>query len=132
MTGKHHIGWIGLGRMGEPMAAYLIKAGNQVSIWNRTKSKAEPLAKLGGKIVDTPGGAGRVRCRVPDGLHRQGRGPGVLRQGRRCIGRQGQDAQDLRRLLVDLGRGIGRLPAHASPSWAPTSSRRPSAAMPRW
>src|SRR5262249_14378468 len=30
------------------------KAGNQVSIWNRTKSKAEPLAKLGGTIVDAP------------------------------------------------------------------------------
>jgi 3-hydroxyisobutyrate dehydrogenase len=54
MAGKHHIGWIGLGRMGEPMAAYLIKAGNQVSIWNRTKAKADPLAKLGGKIVDAP------------------------------------------------------------------------------
>src|SRR5262245_41217173 len=54
MAGKHHVGWIGLGRMGEPMAAYLIKAGNQVSIWNRTRSKAEPLAKLGGKVVDRP------------------------------------------------------------------------------
>jgi 3-hydroxyisobutyrate dehydrogenase len=54
MTGKHHVGWIGLGRMGEPMAAYLIKAGNRVSIWNRTKAKAEPLAKIGGTIVDSP------------------------------------------------------------------------------
>jgi 3-hydroxyisobutyrate dehydrogenase len=54
MAGTHHIGWIGLGRMGEPMAAYLIKAGNRVSVWNRTKSKAEPLAKIGGTIVDTP------------------------------------------------------------------------------
>jgi 3-hydroxyisobutyrate dehydrogenase len=54
MAGTHHIGWIGLGRMGEPMAAYLIKAGNKVSIWNRTKSKAEPLVKLGATIVETP------------------------------------------------------------------------------
>src|SRR5262245_21453051 len=54
MASAHHIGWIGLGRMGEPMAAYLIKAGQQVSIWNRTKAKAEPLVKLGGTIVDTP------------------------------------------------------------------------------
>ena len=46
------IGWIGMGRMGYPMAERLLKAGYDVSIWNRTKSKAEPLAKIGGKIVD--------------------------------------------------------------------------------
>src|SRR6478609_9563794 len=46
------IGWIGMGRMGYPMAERLLKAGYDVSIWNRTKSKAEPLAKIGGKVVD--------------------------------------------------------------------------------
>jgi 3-hydroxyisobutyrate dehydrogenase len=46
------IGWIGMGRMGYPMAERLLKAGYQVSIWNRTRAKAEPLAALGGKIVD--------------------------------------------------------------------------------
>jgi len=46
------VGWIGMGRMGYPMAERLLKAGYDVSIWNRTRSKAEPLAKLGGKIVD--------------------------------------------------------------------------------
>ena len=46
------IGWIGMGRMGFPMAERLIKAGHDVSIWNRTRAKAEPLAKIGGKIVD--------------------------------------------------------------------------------
>ncbi len=47
------IGWIGMGRMGYPMAEMLLKAGYDVSIWNRTRSKAEPLAQAGGKIVDT-------------------------------------------------------------------------------
>src|SRR6201996_7941162 len=46
------IGWIGMGRMGFPMAELLIKAGHDVSIWNRTKAKAEPLVKIGGKVVD--------------------------------------------------------------------------------
>ena len=46
------IGWIGMGRMGYPMAERLLKAGHDVTIWNRTRSKAEPLAKLGGKVVD--------------------------------------------------------------------------------
>jgi 3-hydroxyisobutyrate dehydrogenase len=48
------LGWIGVGRMGYQMAERLLKAGHDVSIWNRTKAKAEPLAKLGGKIVDNP------------------------------------------------------------------------------
>ena len=49
---KPTIGWIGVGRMGYQMVERLIKDGQDVSIWNRTKSKAEPLAKLGGKVVD--------------------------------------------------------------------------------
>src|SRR5437762_3253461 len=49
------IGWIGMGRMGFPMAERLLKAGHDVSIWNRTRAKAEPLAKAGGKIVDKLG-----------------------------------------------------------------------------
>ena len=46
------IGWIGTGRMGAPMAERLLKAGHDVTIWNRTRAKAEPLAAHGGKVVD--------------------------------------------------------------------------------
>jgi len=46
------IGWIGAGRMGIPMAERLVKAGYDVTIWNRTRAKAEPLQKIGGKVVD--------------------------------------------------------------------------------
>ena len=49
---EQKIGWIGMGRMGSPMAERLLKAGYDVSIWNRTRSKAEPLAAKGGKVVD--------------------------------------------------------------------------------
>src|SRR5215470_2380176 len=49
---KQKIGWIGMGRMGYPMAERLLKAGYDVSIWNRTRAKAEPLAGKGGKIAD--------------------------------------------------------------------------------
>jgi len=52
MPDKPRIGWIGMGRMGFPMAERLLKAGYDVSIWNRTRAKAEPLARAGGKIVD--------------------------------------------------------------------------------
>ena len=50
--GKQKIGWIGIGRMGYPMAERLLDAGHDVAIWNRTRAKAEPLAKKGGRIVD--------------------------------------------------------------------------------
>lgn len=53
MTGKK-IGWIGLGRMGYPMAERLIDAGHDVHVWNRTRSKAEPLEAKGAKLVDSP------------------------------------------------------------------------------
>ena len=53
-TNTLKIGWIGMGRMGFPMAERLLKAGYDVSIWNRTRAKAEPLAAKGGKIVDKP------------------------------------------------------------------------------
>jgi len=46
------IGWIGMGRMGFSMAERLVKAGYDLSVWNRTKSKAEPLQKSGAKVVD--------------------------------------------------------------------------------
>jgi 3-hydroxyisobutyrate dehydrogenase len=49
---QHKLGWIGIGRMGYAMAERLAKAGCDISVWNRTKSKAEPLAKCGAKVVN--------------------------------------------------------------------------------
>ena len=46
------IGWIGAGRMGFEMARRLAKGGCDIAVWNRTRAKAEPLAKDGAKIVD--------------------------------------------------------------------------------
>ena len=48
------VGWIGAGRMGYAMAERLLKAGVDVSVWNRTREKAEPLTELGAQIVDSP------------------------------------------------------------------------------
>jgi 3-hydroxyisobutyrate dehydrogenase len=52
MAENRTIGWIGVGRMGYPMAERLLKAGHHLSIWNRTRAKAEPLAKLGAHVMD--------------------------------------------------------------------------------
>lgn len=43
-----------MGRMGYPMAERLVKAGYNVKVWNRTRSKAEPLAEKGATLVDSP------------------------------------------------------------------------------
>ncbi len=48
------VGWIGAGRMGYAMIERLLDAGHDVSVYNRTRSKAEPLAERGAKLVDTP------------------------------------------------------------------------------
>lgn len=49
----HRLGWIGIGRMGYAMAERLAKAGCDVTVWNRTREKAEPLAKAGAKIANS-------------------------------------------------------------------------------
>lgn len=48
------VGWIGAGRMGFALIQRLLDAGHDVSVYNRTRSKAEPLAAEGAKIVDSP------------------------------------------------------------------------------
>jgi 3-hydroxyisobutyrate dehydrogenase len=52
--GKATVGWIGIGRMGYPMAELLLRAGHSVQIWNRTRAKAEPLCAAGATLRDTP------------------------------------------------------------------------------
>jgi len=52
---KHTLGWIGAGgRMGFAMAKRLLAAGHEVTVYNRTRSKVEPLAELGAKIASSP------------------------------------------------------------------------------
>ena len=49
------VSFIGLGVMGYPMAGYISKAGHNVTVYNRTKSKAEKWTKeFKGKIAETP------------------------------------------------------------------------------
>jgi 3-hydroxyisobutyrate dehydrogenase len=52
---KLTLGWIGAGRMGYPMADRLAQAGCDLTVWNRTRAKAEPLQGHGAGIADSPG-----------------------------------------------------------------------------
>src|SRR3982074_2865194 len=46
------VGFIGLGHMGAPMARNLLKAGHRVTVYNRTRSKAEALAREGAQVAE--------------------------------------------------------------------------------
>jgi 3-hydroxyisobutyrate dehydrogenase-like beta-hydroxyacid dehydrogenase len=48
------LGFIGLGNMGLPIAANLLKAGYQLRVYNRTAQKADPLIASGAKLVSSP------------------------------------------------------------------------------
>lgn len=54
MGARQRIGFIGLGSMGSGMAARLVEQGYQVTVYNRTRAKAEALAAEGAVAADSP------------------------------------------------------------------------------
>jgi len=53
---EHRLGWLGTGRMGSALVQRLLVSGCDVAVYNRTRSKAEPLAALGATIADSAAG----------------------------------------------------------------------------
>jgi 3-hydroxyisobutyrate dehydrogenase-like beta-hydroxyacid dehydrogenase len=51
------VGFLGLGAMGAAMATNLLKAGHDVTVWNRSAAAAQPLAALGAEVASTPAAA---------------------------------------------------------------------------
>ncbi|OGB04606.1 MAG: hypothetical protein A3E79_18735 [Burkholderiales bacterium RIFCSPHIGHO2_12_FULL_61_11] len=49
---KPNIGWIGLGKMGLPMAAHIVAAGYPVAVFNRSPEKAKPLVEQGARCIE--------------------------------------------------------------------------------
>jgi 3-hydroxyisobutyrate dehydrogenase len=56
---KQRIAFIGLGVMGNGMACRLVEAGYNVTVYNRTRAKAEEVEKLGARVADSPADAAR-------------------------------------------------------------------------
>ncbi len=54
LPGKTRVGWIGTGVMGLHMCRHLLEAGFEVTVYNRTRSKAEPLLQAGAAWGDSP------------------------------------------------------------------------------
>src|ERR1700691_601846 len=48
------IGFLGTGKMGEPMALRLIAAGHELAVWNRTEGRTKPLIREGAVAAATP------------------------------------------------------------------------------
>jgi len=58
-----HIGFIGLGVMGQSMARNLMQAGHELVVYNRTAAKAQPLVDAGAKLVESPSEVA-LQCKV--------------------------------------------------------------------
>ena len=62
---------LGTGLMGAPMSRNLLRAGHDLTVWNRTPEKAAALAEHGARVADTPAeaveGAGIVISMLSDG-----------------------------------------------------------------
>jgi 3-hydroxyisobutyrate dehydrogenase-like beta-hydroxyacid dehydrogenase len=54
------IAFLGLGKMGRGMAANLLQAGHNVTVWNRTRSRADELQSRGAHVAATPAEAARA------------------------------------------------------------------------
>jgi 3-hydroxyisobutyrate dehydrogenase len=50
---EHRLGWLGTGRMGTEMARRLLAAGCDLTVYNRSAAKTEPLARLGARPAGT-------------------------------------------------------------------------------
>jgi 3-hydroxyisobutyrate dehydrogenase-like beta-hydroxyacid dehydrogenase len=53
-------GFVGLGAMGQGMARSLVRAGHEVTVWNRTRERADALARDGAKVARTPAEAAQA------------------------------------------------------------------------
>jgi 3-hydroxyisobutyrate dehydrogenase-like beta-hydroxyacid dehydrogenase len=55
-----NIAFLGLGKMGTPMARRLLTSGNEVTVWNRTRERAAALTGEGAQIASSPADAART------------------------------------------------------------------------
>ena len=53
---KMRVGFIGLGIMGRPMAEHILRAGHELTVFNRTAAKTKDLAASGAAVEDSPAG----------------------------------------------------------------------------
>ena len=108
------VGFIGLGHMGSGMAANLLRAGHEVTVFNRTSDKARRLAELGarvaGKVADACTGEVVITMLADDGALRQ-----VTLGAEGIVGklRGGATHVSMSTVSVELTRELSRAHEHA-------------------
>jgi 3-hydroxyisobutyrate dehydrogenase-like beta-hydroxyacid dehydrogenase len=115
------LAFLGLGQMGAPMARRLLAAGHDLTVWNRTAEKAEPLVAEGARQASTPTEAGRaVEAAVtmladPDALEAVLLGPDGLadglQEGATVIDMSTVGPEAVQRVAERLPRGVTLLDA---------------------
>jgi 3-hydroxyisobutyrate dehydrogenase len=129
-SGGHRLGWLGTGRMGEALIRRLLAAGCDVTVYNRTKAKAEPLAEAGAKVVDraselagldivfvTVGTSQDLvdACTGVEGLIAGGRAPSIVVD---CSTVAAQDSERVRAELAGHGSQLLAAPVMGNPKVA--------------
>jgi 3-hydroxyisobutyrate dehydrogenase and related beta-hydroxyacid dehydrogenases len=125
------LGWIGVGRMGAALVERLLRAGCDVSVYNRTRSKAEPLEALGAIVVDTAADLSdrdivismvsssddllAVTAGADGVLSRRGRVPGLLVD---CSTVSVEGAEEVRRRAETAGAQMLAAPVSGNPKVA--------------
>ena len=59
MAKQDRVGFVGLGIMGKAQASNILKAGFPLTVYNRTRSKAEELGEMGATVADSPADVAR-------------------------------------------------------------------------
>jgi hypothetical protein len=120
------IAFLGLGQMGAPMAARLLQAGHELTVWNRTPDRAKPLAAGGATVAKSPAEAGAgaafaiTMVATPEALK------DVVLSGEHSLVRALGPVR-----CTSTCRRLVRTPSDRSPPssrWASPSSTRPSGA----
>jgi 3-hydroxyisobutyrate dehydrogenase len=124
------LGWLGTGRMGSELVLRLLAAGCDLTVSNRTKAKAEPLAAAGAKIVDSAAdlaGLDIVFVTVgtsqdlidaltgPDGLMSAGAAPAVVVD---CSTISAEASRQVREQLAARGSALLAAPVMGNPKVA--------------
>src|SRR6266851_5272129 len=124
---QHRLGWLGTGRMGFALASRLLAAGCDVTVYNRTRAKAEPLAALGAKVVSSAADLDIVFATVgtpqdliaavlgPDGLTSRNVAPAILVD---CSTISTEVSQQVREALSPHGTALLAAPVMGNPKVA--------------
>jgi 3-hydroxyisobutyrate dehydrogenase len=125
--GKPRIGWLGTGRMGSTLVLRLLAAGCDVTVYNRTPAKAEPLAASGAAVTDSVAGLAGcdlvfVTVGTPQDLIEAVTGPGGLTAAARaprvvadCSTVSAQASRQVRRALAERGTDLLAAPIMGNP-----------------